>query len=180
MTRPVIGERGVQIGTASFDASGDLRVSLDALPVHGRFVIPGVGVPQSDAALRDAIARVQAEHGLDAGISLHVGRSGAWSCWSMRDATPGEPGSEVADRIGGGATLDAALVDLMTVDPSLAVDDAEEEKTEHAASSDAAVARLRTLLATAHAALAHSLGLSDAEASTRSVDDLAAEVRRGR
>lgn len=69
-------------------------------------------------------------------------------------------------------------MDLMTGDPSLVV--SEEEKTEHAASSDAAVARLRTLLATAHTALAHSLGLSDAEASTRSVDDLAEEVRRVR
>ena len=178
MTRPVIGERGVQIGTASFDASGDLCVSLDALPVRGRLTIPGVGVPQSDAALRDAIARVQVEHGREAGISLHVGQSGAWSCWSMRDATPGEPGSEIVDRIGTGDTLDKALVDLLTGDASPV--EPEEETECAAASSDETVARLRVLLATAHAALARSLGLSEAEASTRSVDDLAAEVCHGR
>lgn len=176
MTRPVLTDRGAQIGTASFDGSGDLRVSLDALPVRGRLTIPGVGVPQSDAALRDAIARVQVEHGREAGISLHVGQSGAWSCWSMRDATPGEPGSEIVDRIGTGATLDEALVDLLTGDTS----PVEPEEETECAASDATVARLRVLLATAHAALAHALGLSEAEASTRSVDDLAAEVCRGR
>lgn len=63
--------------------------------------------------LQCALRAVQARHGVDAGISLHVGQAGAWSCWSMRDAAPGETGSEIADCVGTGATLDDALADLL-------------------------------------------------------------------
>lgn len=68
--------------------------------------------------LQDALRAVQERHGADAGISLHVGQTGAWSCWSMRDAAPGEPGSEIADCVGTGATLGDALAGLLRGQPA--------------------------------------------------------------
>lgn len=68
--------------------------------------------------LQDALCAVQAWYGADAGISLHVGQTGAWSCWSMRDAAPGETGSEIADCVGTGATLGDALADLLRGQPA--------------------------------------------------------------
>lgn len=105
------------LGTAYLDHYGVLVIRLDALPVNGVLRVPDLAqllTASPEAALRETILTIQQEHGADAGISLHVGHEGAWSCWSMRDAAPGEPGSDVADHVGTGATLREALNDLMT------------------------------------------------------------------